>query len=78
MGVPHHQQTDADGRTTGCKRHPLGHPLGKVVHGIHDGGVYLLKIAFVSVCEFVGIEKVPSCPVVEAFIENAMRRGELH
>jgi len=51
MSMPDHQDTNANVRLRRSESHPLSHPRGKVVNGIHRGGIDLFKVASV----FVGV-----------------------
>jgi hypothetical protein len=51
MSMPYHQDTNANMRLRRSEGHPLSHPWGKVINGIHRSGVNLFKVASV----FVGV-----------------------
>jgi hypothetical protein len=51
MSMPYHQDTNANMRLRRSEGHPLSHPWGKVINGIHRSGVDLFKVASV----FIGV-----------------------
>jgi hypothetical protein len=77
MGVPDHEDATANALTIGGKGHPLGKPLGKIVHPVQDGGVDGLKFALIGIAGCIGFPKSLRLSIIESFVENSMgwRKG---
>ena len=75
--MPDHEDTTANALTIGGKGHPLGEPLGKIVHSIQNGGIDGFKFRLVCVADCIRGPKSLRLSIIESFVENSMgwRKG---
>lgn len=76
MSVPHHQDPHANPGAGRDKRYPLPEPSRKIIHAVHDSGIYLFKVGLVLVLGFVGCPHVGGCAIIQSLVENSMGRRE--
>lgn len=79
MGVPDHENTTANALAIGGKGHPLGKPLGKIVHSIQDGGIDGFKFALRGIAGCIRGPTSLRLSIIESFVENSVGwRKRLH
>jgi hypothetical protein len=79
MGVPNHQDPTPNTRPTGSEGHPLGEPLGKIVHATENSGIDVIKVRLVGIPRSVVRPHPLRLSIIESLVENAVRwRKGLH
>jgi hypothetical protein len=74
MGMPNYQDAATDPWTRGSKGHPLGHPLGKIIHAVHLSSINVFKVRLMTMGSFVGRDKGLCSPIIQGFVQNTVWR----
>lgn len=79
VSMPDQENATPDTGSAGNKGHPLGEPLGKIVHTIQDGGVDFFEIGLRGMKGCILRPEGLGLPIVQRLIQHTMgRRKGVH